>query len=98
MDITGARWGLEGAEAILRLRAVIANGDYPEVVVMPTVRAGPAGGQGCAGPAIGIISEAFEEGEQRVAGSVAAARDARGCHAGQGLLFQLQVGVNVRLG
>jgi len=28
MDITGARWGLEGAEAILRLRAVIANGDF----------------------------------------------------------------------
>jgi len=27
-DITGARWGLEGAEAILRLRAVIANGDF----------------------------------------------------------------------
>ena len=28
MDITGARWGLEGAEAILKLRAVIANGDF----------------------------------------------------------------------
>ena len=28
MDITGARWGLEGAEAILRLRAVIATGDF----------------------------------------------------------------------
>jgi len=27
MDITGARWGLEGAEAVLRLRALIANGD-----------------------------------------------------------------------
>jgi hypothetical protein len=27
MDITGARWGLDGAEAILKLRAVIANGD-----------------------------------------------------------------------
>ena len=27
MDITGARWGLEGAEAILRLRALIASGD-----------------------------------------------------------------------
>ena len=25
---SGARWGLEGAEAILRLRAVIANGDF----------------------------------------------------------------------
>lgn len=28
MDITGARWGLDGAEAILRLRAVVANGDF----------------------------------------------------------------------
>ena len=28
MDITGARWGLEGAEAILKLRAVIATGDF----------------------------------------------------------------------
>lgn len=28
MDITGARWGLEGAEAILRLRCLIANGDF----------------------------------------------------------------------
>ena len=27
LDITGSRWGLEGAEAILRLRAVIDNGD-----------------------------------------------------------------------
>ena len=30
MDITGARWGLEGAEAILKLRALIANGDFEE--------------------------------------------------------------------
>jgi hypothetical protein len=28
MDITGARWGLESAEAVLRLRAVIANNDF----------------------------------------------------------------------
>jgi hypothetical protein len=27
MDITGARWGLPGAEAILKLRAIITNGD-----------------------------------------------------------------------
>jgi len=27
MDITGARWGLKGAEAILKLRALISNGD-----------------------------------------------------------------------
>jgi hypothetical protein len=27
MGITGARWGLPGAEAILRLRAIRANGD-----------------------------------------------------------------------
>jgi len=29
-DITGARWGLAGAEAILKLRAIIANGDFDE--------------------------------------------------------------------
>jgi len=28
MDLTGARWGLPGAEAILKLRALIANGDF----------------------------------------------------------------------
>jgi hypothetical protein len=28
MDITGARWGLQGAEAILKLRALISNGDF----------------------------------------------------------------------
>jgi len=30
LDITGARWGLQGAEAILTLRAVISNGDFDE--------------------------------------------------------------------
>jgi hypothetical protein len=28
MDITGARWGLSGAEAILKLRALTSNGDF----------------------------------------------------------------------
>jgi len=28
MDITGARWGLEGAKAILKLRALTATGDF----------------------------------------------------------------------
>ena len=28
--ITGARWGLDGAEAVLTLRAVISNGDFDE--------------------------------------------------------------------
>ena len=28
MDITGARWGLAGAEAILRLRALRSSGDF----------------------------------------------------------------------
>lgn len=27
LDITGARWGLHGADAVLRLRTVTANGD-----------------------------------------------------------------------
>jgi hypothetical protein len=30
LDIGGARWGLEGAEAVLNLRAVISNGDSEE--------------------------------------------------------------------
>ena len=30
MDITGARWGLEGAEAILKLRALAASGDFDD--------------------------------------------------------------------
>jgi hypothetical protein len=29
MDITGARWSVEGAEAILKLRALHSNGDFP---------------------------------------------------------------------
>lgn len=28
MDLTGARWGLQGAEAILKLRALRSNGDF----------------------------------------------------------------------
>lgn len=28
MDLTGARWGLDGAEAVLKLRAVRTNGDF----------------------------------------------------------------------
>ncbi len=28
MDLTGARWGLEGAEAVLQLRTLVANGDF----------------------------------------------------------------------
>ena len=28
MDLTGARWGLDGAEAILKLRALHCNGDF----------------------------------------------------------------------
>jgi hypothetical protein len=30
LDIGGARWGLDGAEAVLTLRAVISNGDFTE--------------------------------------------------------------------
>jgi hypothetical protein len=30
LDITGARWGLDRAEAILTLRAVISNGDFDD--------------------------------------------------------------------
>ena len=30
MDITGARWGLEGAEAVLKLRAIKSNSDFDD--------------------------------------------------------------------
>ena len=30
MDITGARWSLSGAEAILRLRSIYSSGDWEE--------------------------------------------------------------------
>jgi len=30
MDITGARWSLQGAEAILRLRSLVSSGDFDE--------------------------------------------------------------------
>jgi hypothetical protein len=29
MDLTGARWSAEGAEAVLALRALRTNGDWP---------------------------------------------------------------------
>jgi hypothetical protein len=28
MEITGARWGLQGGEAVLKLRALVINGDF----------------------------------------------------------------------
>lgn len=28
VDSTGARWGVEGAEAVLKLRVLIANGNF----------------------------------------------------------------------
>jgi len=30
LDLTGSRWGLKGAEAILKLRALRTNGDFDE--------------------------------------------------------------------
>jgi len=30
LDLTGARWGLQGAEAILKLRALRSNGDFEQ--------------------------------------------------------------------
>jgi hypothetical protein len=30
LDITSARWGLAGAEAVLKLRALISNGDFDQ--------------------------------------------------------------------
>ena len=31
MEITGARWGLKGAEAILKLRAIKISGDFQNI-------------------------------------------------------------------
>jgi hypothetical protein len=33
LSLSGARWGLDGAEAVLTLRAVISNGDFEEYCV-----------------------------------------------------------------
>ncbi|SPT57079.1 ISKra4 family transposase [Actinomadura madurae] len=30
LDISGARWGLAGAQAVLKLRTVVANGNFPD--------------------------------------------------------------------
>ncbi|MFN2456409.1 MAG: hypothetical protein ABR577_19615, partial [Pyrinomonadaceae bacterium] len=30
MEVTGARWGLTGAEAVLRLRSLRSSGDFDE--------------------------------------------------------------------
>jgi len=30
MQVTGARWSLDGAEAVLRLRALAGNGDFDD--------------------------------------------------------------------
>ncbi|MGH9169874.1 MAG: hypothetical protein ACRD0Z_03230 [Acidimicrobiales bacterium] len=30
MDVTGARWSVDGAEAVLKLRAVLTNGDFDD--------------------------------------------------------------------
>ncbi|MFJ7967092.1 ISKra4 family transposase [Streptomyces sp. NPDC096324] len=38
LDFTGARWGLDGAEAVLRLRALITNGDFEDYWTFHTAR------------------------------------------------------------
>jgi hypothetical protein len=30
MDIAGARWGIDGAEAALKMRAIVSNGDFQQ--------------------------------------------------------------------
>jgi hypothetical protein len=32
LDITGARWGLAGGEAVLKLRALVSNGDFDQQI------------------------------------------------------------------
>ncbi len=38
LDITGARWGLDGAEAVRRLRALITNSDFEDYWIYHTAR------------------------------------------------------------
>jgi hypothetical protein len=38
MDLTGARWGLHGAEAVLKLRALRCNGDFDTYWLPPRPR------------------------------------------------------------
>lgn len=38
LDITGARWGLYGAEAVLQLHALITNGDLEDYCIFHTDR------------------------------------------------------------
>ncbi|MFF4353819.1 ISKra4 family transposase [Streptomyces sp. NPDC001530] len=38
LDITGARWGLDGAEAVLQLRTLITNGDFEDYWILHAAR------------------------------------------------------------
>ena len=38
LDITGSRWTVPGAEAVLTLRALISNGDFPQYWTLHTHR------------------------------------------------------------
>jgi hypothetical protein len=38
LDITGARWGLDGAEVVLQLRALTANGDFEDYWTLHAAR------------------------------------------------------------
>ena len=38
MDITGARWGLHGAEAVLQLRALRSNNDLDDYLAFHLAR------------------------------------------------------------
>lgn len=38
LDITGSRWSAPGAEAVLTLRALISNGDFPQYWIFHTQR------------------------------------------------------------
>ncbi|MDQ1051900.1 hypothetical protein QFZ76_010225 [Streptomyces sp. V4I2] len=38
LDITGSLWSVPGAEAVLTLRALIGNGDFPQYWTFHTCR------------------------------------------------------------
>ncbi len=77
---------------------MVSLDNYPDDAVMPmsAVCGGPAAGQGGALAALcGIVSQAFEEGEELVGGRVAASPGVRRSGSVECLLLELEVGVQV---
>ncbi len=61
LDISGARWGLAGAEAVLKLRAVTTNGDFDRYWRLWGIghRRHYARGRIMAGDVVGLVLECW---------------------------------------